>query len=529
MADVWRGEVNVDDVVLVLPDPTATPVTLQALARYYFICSDPTYTYTIIVNALHHSFGAGPTKEYRTSVTCSVTQGLTVHFTQTDVAANGNAASEYQAGGVLSIEKDGIADEIRFTTPLGTVTAVPSSWGGNDNVKMSPGILGIGLALRVAVLSNHQNTVRWNNFWGAQNGVRYRGAAMSADQPGTFTAWARTVPVGGAPPHDTSFVQEETAFKSEQSANTTTAYANNLEQYESQWNAGDTIPLMIQPAIELARSDEHGLIWAAFTRSAYRDTIFWRRSADGGATWTDGEIDHTDGQVVRNPNLFWFGGDLVAVWTDGSAIFQSRSRSLGEHWTTETGPLFASLADNPRLRVVCDRHHGIVYYFVRDSAGVLTVFRSYDLGLTFDAGVTVHASIDDAILDCTITQDSRLHARFQVAGGYETWTSSSFGEYWDAEATAVGLGTNPRSTEDQRSGWTFHVNWSSINTSLFGYGDPEFGLRAANFATPAGPGLSEQIADVEVRPDGVPLIAYWAPSEVFTTRRSFDYCSSWEA
>jgi len=537
MADLWRGEVTVPEVVLVQPNPATGGAVLTALASYEFTCVDTAgRTYRIFVQAEHHSYSGGTLFEYRTRVLTEVSSaGPTIHFTQTLLSADGAGPAAYTGGGTLVIEKDGNADEVRFTTPLGTVTAVPSSWGGNDNTQMRPSTIRLREGLRNPQLSAHQNTVKWNNFWGSQNGTRYLGAAMSADQPGTFSGFAGTAGTGtpGAVPHQTSFAQEETAYKSEISASLGPVYTNTIEDYTNSWTGGDTVPLMTLPAIELARSDQHGVMWAVFTRSAYRDSLFWRRSHDGGLTWTEGTINQSDGQVVRNPNLYWYGARLVANWTDGSFISQASSASLGEHWTLEPGVLLlASLANNPRLRVVCDRRHGIAYYFVREDSGALVLYRSFDQGLTFadePLGITIHASVDDAIIDATITQDSRIHVRFQVLGGYETYTSSSWGQWWDAEATAVGLGTNPRSTEDPRSGWTFHVNWVAVNTSLYAYGDPEFGLRPANDNIPAGPGLVEQVADIEMRPDGVPLIAYWDTGEVFAIRRSFDWASTWES
>lgn len=533
MADLWRAEVNVPEVILVLPNPATGGAALTALASYEFTAVDTAgRTYNIFVQAEHHSYSGGTLFEYRTRVVTEVVSaGPTIHFSQTNFSADGASSAAYTGGGVLAIEKDGNADEVRFTTPLGTVTAVPSSWGGNDNTQMRPSTIRLREGLRVPQLSVHQNTVKWNNFWAAQNGVRYLGAAMSDDQPGTFSGFAGTAGTGtpGAVPHQTSFVQEVTRFKSEISASLGPVYTNVIEDYTNSWAGGDTIPLMTLPAIELARSDEHGIIWAAYTTSAHRERLSYRRSHDGGATWTEGVIDERAGQVVRNPNLYWSGSDLVAVWTDGGVPWQARSRSLGEHWDLEIPAGIPLLTESPRLRVVFDRHHGVAYYFAINFFGELSLVRSFDLGDTFTDEILISVSIDDAIIDAVITQDSRIHVRYKVTGAYETATSSNWGQDWTLEATAVGLGTNPRSTEDPRSGWTFHVNWVSVNTSLFGYGDPEFGLRAANFSTPAGPGLVEQVADVEMRPDGVPLIAYWAAGEVFSTRRSFDLCSTWEA
>jgi hypothetical protein len=533
VADNWRAEVFVPEVVLVLPDPDLS-VGTNGQAGYYFIARDGigggTRTYTIDVGVFRTGASPGGSYETRVTVTVFNTIGPVTDFTQT---LTDPGTGVYEGGGLLAIEKDGDEDEVRFTTPLGTVTAIPSTWSGNDNAQMVPATLGNRLVVRSPELSGEdsQNTVDWNNFWGSQNGTRYMGAPRSADQPGTWTGWAIVPGLGAVPPfHDTSFVQQETSFRSEQSHNEGDAFAQSLEIYEDQWAAGTTLPLMNVPAIEMARSDEHGLIWAVFTTSAHRETLYWRRSHDGGATWTEGTVSEIDGQVIRNPQIYWFSPRLVALWTDGSVVYQSFSRSLGEHWDAATpiGFTLGTLANNPRLRVVCDRRHGIAYHFARTDAGVLLLKPSFDLGDTFGDEITVHASIDDAILDAVITQDSRIHVRFKTGGGYETWTSSSWGQYWDVEATAVGLGTNPRSTEDPRSGFTFHVNWVALGTSLFGYSSPAFGNEATNFATPAGPGLVEQVADVEMRPDGVPLIAYWAPGEVFSTRRSFDFCSSWE-
>jgi hypothetical protein len=529
LSDVWRAEVRVPAAIVNLPDPSVT-ATSYADAGFYFLAVDATYTYAIRVFLDRHSSSGGTLFEYRLRVEVTVTHGLTVDFSQTLTAADGQGTAAYTAGTQLAIEKDQAEDEIRFTTPLGSVTATPSSWGGNNNDQMRPNTIGNRLRLRNPILANHQNTVYWSHFWGSQNGVRYMGAPLSADQPGSWTAWATDV-VTATPRHDTDFDQETTRFKSEQSATTAGTYANLLEQWQSQWNGGDAIPRMTLPMIELARSDEHGLIWAAYAKSDYRERLLWRRSHDGGATWTDGIISEIAGQVVRNPCLYWYGPRLVACWTNGASAFQAFSHSLSEHWdgASVIGFDVGSLAEDPRLRVVLDRRHGVAYYFARAADGSLVMMPSFDLGESFGPEVTIHAAVDDAILDCTISHDSRLHVRFSVGGGYETRTSSNWGTDWSAEDTAVGLGTNPRSTEDPRSGWTFHVNWVALNTSLFAYGDPAFGLVAANFGTPAGPGLSEQVADIEMRPDGVPLVAYFAAGgEVFTTRRSFDYAQNWE-
>lgn len=529
MGDVWRAEVYVPEVILLLPDPSVAHSgglgEQYADAAYAFQARDLTREYTIQMFVVRVASGGGT---YETRANCTVfnSVGPSLDFTQT-LTASGTGT--YEAGGLLAIEKDQDQDQVRFITPGGNVTAVPSTWSGNDNLQMRPIELQNRLNLRVPRLSAHQNTVDWNHFFGSQNGTKYMGAPMAEDQPGTWVGWAADVGSPGTPPHATSFVQQPTSFRSQQSATLAGTYGQSLEQYIDQWAGGDTLPKMILPAVELARSDEHGVIWAVYTTSMDRDTLFWRRSHDGGATWTIGTVDQTDGQVKRNPQLYWYGGRLVALWTNGTAVYQSFSSSFGEYWEGPSlvGFDLGSLANNPRLRVVCDRHHGVAYYFARANDNALVLLRSYDSGETFGDEVTVHAGIDDAILDATITQDSRIHVRFS-AGGYETRSSSSWGEHWDVEAAAVGLGTNPRSSEDGRHGWTYHVNWVALGTSLFGYGDPDFGLVAANFETIAGPGLAEQVADVEVRPDGAIMVAYWAAGEVLSFKRSFDFSNTFE-
>src|SRR5678816_4032390 len=116
---LWRAEVTIPAAVFVLPDPSSPGAGVPPDASYGFVAVDSTHGYYVNVSAIRNSFGGGPTTEYRTRVVVSVSNVIsndpynttagTVFFTQTDNAANGEAAAGYLSGGTLAIEKDAVS------------------------------------------------------------------------------------------------------------------------------------------------------------------------------------------------------------------------------------------------------------------------------------------------------------------------------------------------------------------------------------------------------------------------------------
>jgi hypothetical protein len=85
--------------------------------------------------------------------------------------------------------------------------------------------------------------------------------------------------------------------------------------------------------IAAAQDDEgaeqlHALVW---TGHEVRHGLYWVRSADDGATWT--EPRRMGGELARHADLGAAGQTVVAAWDETRVIRVSISHDLGDHWS----------------------------------------------------------------------------------------------------------------------------------------------------------------------------------------------------
>lgn len=440
---LWKAEVAVS-AALTLPSAALTADGLSyAAAGYGLAAYDGTTTYIVYLEVAHDRFlnGPGATSNYRTLAHHDSRLGsapdpfysggsFVVNNAADFQTGSGDNGTAFRTGGVLSITLDDVTGNVSATTPLGTVTP----WSGAAGRQLKG--IGIGVALVLLVdstdppgipfypIQTHAVTPDFSQFWQSKDGVHQSGAALSATDPGSWTAWKETVRLHVPPGVSrVMFTQQPTA-----------------EEADLRWLPGDAVPSnptdsyyreftgvgMGTIPVDMTRSDEHGLLWAIYPVLA-KDAIVQRKSHDAGRSWQETPVFSGVGTNNDLPGVGWHEGRLIAVWQRGAGtVLQSVSVDLGGGWSVPT--TLSITGTNPRLLVYPG---GIFFYFFFSGAD-LKVRRSHDYGVSFidAAAVTVAAAAGAQPIGAEVAPDGTLLVGYFVAGAWTQRRSYDLGVSW---------------------------------------------------------------------------------------------------
>lgn len=332
----------------------------------------------------------------------------------------------FATGGVLSIEKDEGAGTITFSGPLGSGVWTPVSMPAGE---LAP--LALSVHFTPPVAGAQTRTITFHDFYGRKNGTLIRGAPLSSTDRGAWlstadplTPWDQESPS----PH-VSYTSGDTG--SEIGINV--LFDSGATPFNAQGGAGREWDLSVYLSaqtgtlLDMARSKEHGILWADYVLGATPSVVNWRRSYNKGIDWETGTVYSTGGTNNNSLSLAWDGRRLIGVWYTGAAILQSVSLDLGTTW--ETPVTLSITGTNPRHLI--DDAHGTSFYFYI-SSNDLYVRRSSTLGNDFwDGGVLVASGIGAQTVAAQIAADHSIVVGYLVSGAWTQKRSRDQGTSWN--------------------------------------------------------------------------------------------------
>jgi hypothetical protein len=432
---VYRTEVSFDGPIIT--GPTLTAAEFGTRPSVYISAYDDSSVWALEARQAFHSYGSSPVIfEYRSEFHAyfNVTfngdpaLGTFVSGGSSIVQANGNNGAAIAAGFTMAIEKDEAADQLRFVTPLGTLTKTLSSFGSLDASPLRMDSMAHQF-VRSNTGADGSSQWDWFNFYSKNAGTNFRGAALSSAAPGAWSGWTDVMfgfPVGAIANSANS--QEATRYRTRMTYVAADGTRSGGSRQWRNWVGGDTVDTVSAAAfLDMTRAREHGAIWATYAYNASIDTLQWRRTFDKGGSAAEGAIYSAASTSNTSPSINWFYGRLFAVWHNGSAILQSVSHDMGTTWGTPV-TLSGITGTNPR-HVVDD--HGLSLYFWIDGTD-LKLKRSSDFGQSFlDATpITVASGVTAQSVDCEIAPDGSYFLAYISSGTWIQLRSRDLGKSW---------------------------------------------------------------------------------------------------
>jgi len=175
-----------------------------------------------------------------------------------------------------------------------------------------------------------------------------------------------------------------------------TAYGNDIEFTTLQagywttakrlsWNPGYSGT----PAIAIGASDMINMAWSDDSPGTYE--IFYKKSTDGGATWSTGLRLTSDSHISKNPAIAVnSAGHINTVWYDNKPgnyeIYYRKSTNAGATWTTDKRLTFTSGASyEPKIVIDGSGRLHVVWYDTTPGNAEIYYTNSKDGGITWAA------------------------------------------------------------------------------------------------------------------------------------------------
>jgi hypothetical protein len=532
---VWRSEVTIAVGTAAFPDPNlfvSAGTAPHVNVRFRASRAAPLASYDI-VTGIHWASVLG-VKQFRAFAECHGPTGLLTTLTE----ASPGTGDPYRAGGTLAISKDFAAGTVTFDTPLGSYVHSLAAVGDLNDDAVKPEQLQ-QTTHEAAPDTALVHVVRYTNFWGSQNGARYRGAPLSAAQPGSWVvpAWS-VISLLGADPHAQNHANDELVQGPK------TGISDDGVRLRD-WNGGDTVSLLDRDLDALV-IPEHGLLFAALVKRDDPGTLLLKRSGDNGRTFETFTIQSEPATYKTSPNLGWDGTRLIALWHDGLDVVRSVSLDFGNSWsaTADVLPSITPAApDNLRPTLLYLPAHGLSYLFFR-RAGNLRVQRWSILGVEnidgVGASIQIATGAPDDRFDVGLHTDGTLRVRFNGATTSQ-FRSEDWGVTWTADFENSGaVQKHGRRTVDFRYGLTYHLWWdpvlgnkaaASSDSGLTFFADPPSVIDPGvvdSFLALALTQMAEQGADIEVLTGGPVVVVYYnGVTDAIEALRSDNFCFSW--
>ena len=522
MADIWTVEVTLDGVTVTGPGPSATNTTeLHKLEIDVEDDTGPNGTVTLEWTMEVHSFGGGPTYEYRTVARLRSNGADTTNTSwgedgvvATLTEANGQNGAAWMAGGRLAVTKDNNTSTLTMDTPLGTssVSLAAASMVTSGTFK------GDGIYHRwdrpSPLTSDGSSQVAWSGFWTTKNGTRVSGAALGTNQPGD---WFDNH-VGDSP-----WFYGATAGTRINRANTQTATrlisawtyvdatdnprAGSSDEWRFWGNTGSIgeVPLVL----DLCVNRKSGQILVARVKKQTPERITISSTENSGHTWTETEVDAGIGSFCSPPTLgVTPDGAFSLVFHDGVTANYYRSDTGGRTW--EFGGVFIPALPWSTITVPAHFQH---------PSGLLMV--TYTAGGDFKYGLfSVPTSAVTALATVTLAAGTAnvypAQAFLPKGGVIFAWSdattktqtrSDNLHTFTNDFTGTVSVERRPRHQLHPENGLSLHLYQDTGN--LMFYGSEDGGITVLN--PPAATifaGAADQFADLDVTPVGWILVVF---------------------
>lgn len=355
MANVYRAEVSWDATSFTVGNP-----------GFYLSAADDNETWAIEarrdagvgVEQFFFYFNAAP----------DPTQGSLVAGTSSQTGID---FSNYDGGGTLAIEKDEAMDELRFITPLGTVTKTLTAFGANDASRLRPKDLALRLS-RTTLTVSDACQVHFYDFYGKRDGSAFLGGALTDIDPLIYTG----------PLFSTNGVPANLPIASDNAQTATRFRLSLVYTYPADgskspttnewviWAGGDNIganPFRI--LLDTMCCPLSGMLyWVRVPHDSHFQVRFgW--SDDGGQTLNESAVVNNPGDDYAYPTLAVDpSGRVWICYLDQNDLTQLKviiSENYGRSWTSPQSMTFApagTVVSSLRLRFHPYTGVGILLY-----------------------------------------------------------------------------------------------------------------------------------------------------------------------
>jgi hypothetical protein len=351
---------------------------------------------------------------------------------------SGHPTSEFLSGGTITVTKDFDADQMTFTSPIGTFSLTLSDldpFVSQSYLNTHP-LVAQGYGARFSVPEPTfsyppvalSHAVKFYDLTQKKNGVTQETIGLSAADPGTWyppNAVAFDPDVGGTSGVISPWwVWSQQATRQALDVNVTLANwpwsGNSPPQPDYRifdyWRSRLTI---LNSSVDYTVGPEYPLLWRGLVKPSSQDTVTVERSFDHGYTWLASTAYNSTGSQNQCVSVNYLWGRVYLTWSDGTDIKQSFSLDAGATWSTVTTIPYTAAYP----RVIIEPESGFALYLFFDGTDI-KVARSHDQGATFldasprtvatsanpqqvDAAFAVDGSIVVTYLDGTIWRQKR--------------------------------------------------------------------------------------------------------------------------
>jgi hypothetical protein len=432
MGHLYRSEVSWSDVTIAGPSLDATQFGTRA--SLFLGVFDGNASWAIEARLAYHAYFDGITHyEYQTQYFFyfgpgnDPATGSFVSGTFFLVEADGQNGASYKAGGTLAIEKEVDADELRFVTPLGTVTHALSSFETPDDSRLRVDSMAHQFVRPNLLSASGSEEAKWFDFFSKEDGTPFRGTAMSSTDPGSWTGWNDVTfgfPTGAIATKNDG--QEATRYRTHFEY-TGGSHSSGSREYRN-WTGGDSLNASADSLIDMIHAGEHGAHALIYVPTTDRTQLLWQRTHDKLVTAPYSGAVYTGG-TNASPSIVWAFGKFYVAWETGGSILLSVSSDLATTWTG--APMTIATGTNPKL--LTDPQSGFSWLFYC-SGSDLYLIRSgnFFTDLVDGSPILVASGVGAQTVAAQQGLDEGLVVAYQSSGSVISLRSSDMGRTWGA-------------------------------------------------------------------------------------------------
>jgi hypothetical protein len=430
MGHLYRSEVSFDAISITGPAVDATQFGTRA--SLFFGVFDDNASWAIEARYAYHAYGFGPVLfEHRTEMyfyfgpgndpaTGSFVAGTFFQF-----EADGMDGAAFLAGGTFAIEKEVDLDELRFITPLGTVTHALSSFETPDDSRLRVDSMAHQFVRPNLLNAAGLEQAHWYNFFSSEDGTPFRGTALSSTDPGAWTGWNPVTfgfPTGALA--DTDDAQESSRYRTNFHY-TSGSVSSGSREYRN-WTGGDSLNASADSLIDMKHAEEHGAHGLVYVPTTDRSQVLWVRTHDKLVTTPYSGVIYSGG-TNASPSIVWAFGKFYTAWENGGSVLLSVSSDLANTWGA---PVTIATGTNPKL--LTDPNSGFSWLFYVSGSDLYVVrsgnfFTDYVDGLT---PILVASGIGAQTVTAQLGLDGNLVVAYQLSGSVNSLRSTDLGRSW---------------------------------------------------------------------------------------------------
>ncbi len=218
------------------------------------------------------------------------------------------------------------------------------------------------------------------------------------------------------------------------------------------------------PSIAVSGNNVH-VAWQDMRDGNYE--IYYKHSADGGITWSADIRLTNDAGNSKSPSVAVSGNIIHIVWFDSrdgdEEIYYKRSTDGGITWSADTRLTdCAGISQNPSVAVVGNVVH-VVWFDERDGNAEIYYNRSADGGVTWGGDTRLTNATGNSYTPCIAVSGSNVHVAWHDSrdGNEEIYykRSADGGTNWGADVRLTNAAGNSALASIAVSGNNIHIAW----------------------------------------------------------------------